>query len=59
MKTRTKKTFTYLVFDYESDKEIGSFTSFTHDTPAKMRDYLVKHGDIPNDAYVRTPEEVR
>ncbi len=48
-----RKEFVYVVYDYDTDKEIGSFASFTKDTEQKMRDYLVKHGAIPNDAIVR------
>ena len=52
MKTK-RREYVYIVFDYHGDKEIGSFSSWTHDTISKMRDYLVKYGDIPYDAIVR------
>ena len=52
-----RKEYVYIVFDYHGEKELGSFASFTMDTPAKMRDYLVRCGDIPNDALVRSAEE--
>ncbi len=56
MKTK-RREYVYFVFDYSTDKEIGSYASFTCDTSMKMREYLIKHGDIPNDAYVRTDRE--
>jgi len=55
----SRKEFVYVVFDNETDKEIGRYASWTHDTSMKMRDYLVKHGDIPYDAYVRTEAEAK
>ena len=54
-----RRTFVYIVFDYEGERELGSFSSFTHDTPTKMRAYLVKHGDIPYDALVRRQEDIK
>lgn len=53
-----RKESVYAVFDHETDREIGRYASWTRDTPAKMRDYLVRHGSIPNDAYVRSVEEL-
>ena len=58
MKTK-RREYVYIVFDYHGEKEIGSFSSCTMDTIQKMRDYLVKHGDIPNDAIVRTEHEIK
>lgn len=54
-----RREFRYIVFDYDGEREIGAFSSFTLDTCAKMRNYLVKHGDIPNDALVRTEYEIK
>lgn len=52
-----RREYVYFVYDYDTYRVIGSYASFTRDTSAKMRDYLVRHGDIPQDAYVRTDKE--